>query len=266
MKIRSRQMGSRRCLTGFGFVTAAATAATAATAVMVGASLAQMAVAPIAAHAQTQETATPAGDLIITAGEGVVMATPDRAYVSISAESRSKLPKPAQQMNATAMTAVQDKLKAAGIPADAVRTTTIDLQPEFDYQDGKQTLRGYVARNTIDVRIDDIAKVGDIVDLAVGSGATSVSSIRFDLKNREAAEKKALEQAVTAARGRADALAQSASRSIDRIVRIEDQYDSNPPPRPMAAAFRMAAAQDSTPVAAGQMEIRARVSLTVRLK
>jgi uncharacterized protein len=230
--------------------------------VVAGAVLATM--MTMATRAQAQETSAQ-GDVIVTSGEGVVMAAPDRAFVSISAESRSRMPKEAQRLNAEAMSAVQQKLKAAGISAESVRTTAVDLQPEFDYQDGKQTLRGYVARNTIDVQIDDIARVGEIVDLAVGSGATSISGIRFDLKARDAAERRALQQAVAEARARADALAQSANRAIDRITRIEDQRESSPPPRPM---FRQAAmaADASTPVAPGQLEIRAHVTLTVRLR
>ncbi len=148
------------------------------------------------------------------------------------------------------MTAVQERLKAAGISGDAVRTISLDLQPEFDYNDGKQTLRGYVARNTIEVRVDEIGKVGEVVDAAVSSGATSVSNIRFDLKDRQAVQQKALAEAVTDARARADALAKAAGVTIQRIVRIEDQSEQHvPPPRPMAQ-FRMAAADAATtPVA-----------------
>lgn len=221
------------------------------------------------ARAQGTSGANQAADaqnVIVTNGEGMVTVAPDRAYVSISAESRAKQPKLAQQQNAQAMTAVQERLKAAGISGDAVRTITLDLQPEFDYNDGKQTLRGYVARNTIEVRVDDIGKVGEVVDAAVASGATSVSNIRFDLKDRQAVQQKALAEAVADARGRADALAKAAGVSINRIVRIEDQSEQYmPPPRPMAQ-FRMAAADAaSTPVAAGQLEIRARVVLTVKV-
>lgn len=227
-----------------------------------------LSLALVAPRAAAQEPPPPpaAGDVVVTSGEGLVLAAPDRAFVSISAESRAKMPKEAQQANANAMTAVQARLKAAGISAEAVRTIALDLQPEFDYANGKQTLRGYVARNTIEVRVDEIEKVGEIVDAAVGSGATSVSNIRFDLKNREATERKALAQAVADARGRAEALAQAATRGIDRILRIEDHSETGgPPPRPMMM-MRQAAADASTPVTPGQLEIRARVTLIVKLK
>jgi uncharacterized protein YggE len=220
------------------------------------------------AQAQEASSMQPPPDVIVTSGEGIVQATPDRAFVSIASEARAKLPKDAQQANAQAMSAVQAKLKAIGIGGDAIKTTAVDLQPEFDYQNGKQTLKGYVARNTTDVRVEPVERVGEIIDAAVGSGATSISGVRFDLKDRAGVEKKALHDAVADARGRAEALAQAAGRTIDRIIRIDDQgVRSAPPPRQYMMAMKSATdAISPTPVEAGQLEIRANVSLTVRLK
>ena len=47
-----------------------------------------------------------------------------------------------------------------------------------------RSLREYVARNTVEVRVDEIARAGEVLDAAVGSGATTVSGVRFDLKDR----------------------------------------------------------------------------------
>src|SRR5215203_6668646 len=105
---------------------------------------------------------------VIVTGEGRVKATPDQAWITIGAENRSKISKEAQQRNAEAMTAVQQKIAAFGVSKDAIRTTAIDLQMEFDYANGKQTPRGYVARNTIEVRVDDLTKLGDVLDAVVG--------------------------------------------------------------------------------------------------
>ena len=133
---------------------------------------------------------------VVVSGEGVVTAVPDQAWVRIGAESRSKVSKDAQSRNAEAMTAVQRKMTALGIPKDAVRTIAIDLQMEYDYANGRQTPRGYVARNTIEVRVDDFTKLGDVLDAAVGSGATNLHGLRFDVKRREALEREAMQLAV----------------------------------------------------------------------
>jgi hypothetical protein len=213
------------------------------------------------ASAQTPETPS-----IAVNGEGIVKVAPNQAWVRIGTESRSKVSKEAQQRNAEVMSAVQQKLSALGIAKDAVRTVGIDLQPEFDYRDGKQTLRGYVARNTIEVRIDEFAKVGDVLDAAVGSGATNVHDLRFDVKNREAVEQQALQRAVADGMAKANTIAGAANRGVDRILRIEETFVGGPQPVERAVMMRMSAADASTPVAAGEIEVRAQVRLTVAIK
>lgn len=205
--------------------------------------------------------------VVVTAGEGVVRKAPDRAWVTIAAESRAKTAQEAQRANADAMSAVTAKLKASGIPADAIQTTAYDLQPEFDYANGRQTLKGYVARNQVQVKVDALASLGDIIGAAVATGATNVSGIRFDLKERDAAEREALRLAVADARTRAEAAATGASMHVDRVLRVEEQRESQmPQPRPMMMSARAEASQSVVPIEAGQIEIRARVTLTAAIR
>jgi len=202
---------------------------------------------------------------VIVTGEGLVKATPDQAWINIGAENRSRISKDAQQRNAEAMTAVQQKIAAFGIPKDAIKTTAIDLQMEFDYANGKQTPRGYVARNTIEVRVDDLTKVGDVLDAVVNSGATMIHGLRFDVKERSQLEAAALQSAVKNAMAKATAVASGAGRVIDRVTKIEET--SSVEPRPMMREYAMSARADAqTPVAPGELEIRAHVRLTAAIK
>ena len=125
--------------------------------------------------------------------------------------------------------------------------------------------RGYVARNTIEVRVDAIDRVGEVLEMAVGSGATSVGGIRFDLKDRTRLEREALRLAVADARAKADAAAAGAGQAVARVVRIEEQGVLSRPPVPFMAA-REVAQSDAPPIAAGQMELRAQVTVTAELK
>jgi len=228
--------------------------------------LAMAMVLAVPSHAIAQQQSVSEAPVVVTSGEAIVKRAPDRAWVTISAESRAKTPQEAQKQNATAMSSVVEKLKGAGIPADAIQTTAIDLQPEFDYHDGKQTLRGYVARNSLEVRVDALPKLGEIIDMAVGSGATRIGGVRFDLKDRDAAEREALKLAVADARERADAAAAGAGMQVGRVVRIEEHRASPQPPRPMMAMRAEMAQDTTTPVAPGELEIKAAVTLTVELK
>jgi uncharacterized protein len=224
--------------------------------------------AVLTAGAQTTAP-QPQPPVIVTNGEGVVKQAPDRAWVTIAAESRARSAADAQKVNTDAMTAVIEKIKASGIPAEAIQTSGYNLQPEFDYVNGKQTLRGYVARNSVQVRVDTLAKTGDVIGAAVGVGATSVSGVRFDLKDRDAAERQALRLAVRDARARADAAASGGGVTIDRVIRIEEQREMGEIVRPMSMTMAMRgseAAQAAVPLEAGEIEIRSRVTLTVSIR
>jgi uncharacterized protein YggE len=167
------------------------------------------------------------------------------------------------------MASVQEKLTGAGIPKEAIRTLSYDLQLESDWVNGRQVPRGYVARNLIEARLDDIARVGEVIDLAVTTGANSVHGVRFDLKNREALERESLKRATADARLRAEAAAAGAGRAIDRVVRIEEPgRGPYPVPAPMAMSRAAMAADQKVdvPIVAGEIEIRTQVVITATLK
>ena len=222
------------------------------------------------APAFAQQQPRPESPVVVTTGEGVIETVPDRAWITITAESRAGNPREAQKRNADAMAPVLDKLKAAGVPADAIKTIGYDLQQEWDYVNNRRISRGYVARNTIDVRVDMIDRVGELLEIAVGSGATSVGGIRFDLKDRAKLERETLRMAVVEARARAEAAAAGAGMSIDRVQRIDAHPMGGPIPLPRVALMReqAASAADAAapPISAGQIEIRVQVTLTSVLK
>ena len=208
--------------------------------------------------------------VVVTTGEGVVQAVPDRAWITVTAESRASNPRDAQKRNADAMMPVQEKLRSAGVPADAIRTISYDLQQEFDFVNNRRVSRGYVARNAIEIRVDTIDRVAELLEIAVGSGATSVGGIRFDLKDRAKLEREALRMAVLEARRRAEAAATGAGMMVDRVMRIDAHPFGGPVPLPRMAMMReqAAAANDAAapPISAGQIEIRVQVTLTSVLR
>ena len=222
--------------------------------------------APASAQSAAQ-SAEPSSPAITTTGEGLVRRAPDRALVDISVEARARSPRDAQAQNAEVMSTVQQKLRAANLPKDAVRTTGYGVEPEFDFTNGRRTLRDYVARNAIEVRLDDLNRVGEIVDLATTAGATSIGDVRFELRDRQAAEREALANAVADARAKAETVAGAAGRPILTIWRIVEEGAPTPGPRPMMERMTIGPASVMpTPISAGDIEIRARVTLMALLK
>ncbi|MGE0592827.1 MAG: SIMPL domain-containing protein [Vicinamibacterales bacterium] len=208
----------------------------------------------------------PEGPLAVTTGESTILATPDRAFVSLAAETRANNPRDAQRRNTEAMQPVLDDLRKAGFTGDALRTTGYDVEPQWDFVDGRRVSRGFVARNSLEVRIDDVERVGEVLGLVVRAGATTINGIRFDLRDRAGVEREALRQAVADARRRAEAAADGAGMQVARVLRIDEQGVAAPPMPMRAFAAREAASADMPPVVAGPIEVRASVTLTVLLR
>ena len=214
------------------------------------------------AHAQP---GPPLGPVVVVRGEGEVRATPDLAFITLATEHRAQTSKEAQAQGAAAMASVQQRLLAAGVPKDAIRTLSYDLQPQFDFSSGRQVPRGFLARNVIEVR-SDVARVGELLELAIAAGGTTVQGVRFDVKARAELERQAITRAVADARARAAAAAEGAGGTVGAVVRIEE---GGIEVRPMEQAMyrtSAVAADAAPPIVAGETVIRARVTLTATLK
>jgi uncharacterized protein YggE len=116
--------------------------------------------------------------------------------------------------------------------------------------------------------VDAIDRVGELLEIAAGAGATALGGIRFDLKDQAKLEREALRLAVLDARAKADAAAAGAGRSVATIMRVEEQGVEVPPMpvRMMRQAAQANAVDVTPPISAGQMEIRARATVTAVLK
>jgi uncharacterized protein YggE len=228
------------------------------------------------ASAQAQVMSSVSEPAIVTHGQASVKRAPDRAWLTVSTEVREAKSGDARKKGADVMTAVQNALKATGLPADAIRTTAFSLTPEMLWTGGTAQVKGYVVHNEIEVRVDDLDKLSQVIDAANSpkNAALSVTGPRFDLKNREGAEQDVLRLAVENALARAQAIATGARRNLGQIIRIDEQNTGTdmPSPRPMlraTAAGRAggpAQAETQTPITPGAIEIHAEVTVTVGIR
>lgn len=212
-----------------------------------------------------QDPATPVPS-IVTNGEAVVRRPADQAFVVAAVESRARAPRDAQQQNAAVMSAVLQRLTAAGLAKDAIRTLGYSVQQDVDFVNGRRVPKEFVARNGLEVRVDAVERAGEIIDAAVQAGATSVDRVRFDVKDRAALEREALRLAVVDARARADAAAAGAGRTVDRVLRIDDTRQPEFRGPVMMAARTAVGDAGPTPIEPGVIEIHAAVVLTVAIK
>lgn len=204
---------------------------------------------------------------IVVSGTGRVAVVADVADLRLGVMLDRPTVEEARADAATAMTAVIGAVLAAGVDRRDVRTALLSVQPRYEYRDGKPPkLSGYDLANVVEIVVRDLARLGDVVDGALGAGATSMDSLTFRVADPTTAEREARVRAMAQARSRAEVLAESAGLSIDGVTGIVESV-AGAPPMPYPKAERMLAAADAaTPVEAGTMEIAVTATVTYRVR
>lgn len=142
--------------------------------------------------AQGGPTVVPIDPLIVTRATETVEVTPDRAMITVAVETKEKTAAGAGALNARVQTAVLDTLKKLGIAAAQLRTSGIQINPEYQYPpNGRPILVGYRASNSIRVEIRSLPLVGGVIDGALAKGATRVDGLSFFASDTELATREA---------------------------------------------------------------------------
>lgn len=180
-------------------------------------------------YAQTAQTTAPqtegvpTGKSILVKGEGVQQLKPDQVLLYLAVETEHANAAEAAAGNAETIKQLTEALIKAGVPEDRMETSGYSV-----YQDEKYGTSTTVFRvaNRLKVRYDEVEKVGDLIDLAIKSGATSVQGVEFGIRDSQAAYEKALAAALEDAKTKAQFIAQSAGLQGElRIVSISQSGD-----------------------------------------
>jgi len=196
-------------------------------------------------------------------GTGHIILNPDTADLRLGVSSTAKTVKEARSLGATSMTAVIASLKKVGIADKDIQTTTLSLQPTYDYSMNANPprLTGYQLSNAVAVTIRDLDKVGDAIDAALAAGATSLDGVSFRVADQTAAERQARQAAMTEAKAKAKSLADAAGVSIAGVVSISETVAPVPYPIYYGAAAGAPAKDVATPVQPGTTEITISVAV-----
>ena len=219
------------------------------------------ALAAPATAAEVQISATgPVVELTVTES---VEGEPDLVDVGAGVTTQAQTAVEAMRQNATAMTAVVDRIKALGIAERDIQTSGINLGAQYDYdqQSRRQIFRGYQASNRVSVKLRDVQATGGVLDALVAAGATDLSGPNWSIEDDSAARSQARVAAMETARAQALEYARLAGYSDIRLLEISESFTS-PQPVPYGRAVVAQAASADTPVQPGLVES----SVTVTVK
>lgn len=212
----------------------------------------------LAAHAQT--TCDLCDSILSVTGQGEVTAKPDQSTIHVQATSRGKTAGEAVSTNATQMQKLINALTATGILSKDIQTQNVSVYPVYkdkiNSQNATNNVIAYEASNSVVVTVKNVDDTGRIIDLISNTGDYLISGINFSLENNEDEKADALNEAISDARNKADAIASAARTKITGIKRIsaDNGYISG-------KSFDSGAAPASTPVQPGDLTVNANVSV-----
>lgn len=239
---------------------------TALTALAAASALAAAAPAAAQQHEMGARHAMLEGTALTVTSEARASAKPDLATVSAGVVTEGPTAEAALAANAQRMTAVMAALRRAGVAERDIQTSQLSVQPQMVYAENvPPRISGYQATSTVNVEVRAMNNVGKVVDAVVAQGSNQLQGVSFGLDDPDAALNGARTEALRRARARADLYASAANMRVYKIVAIAEGSDVRPPmPMPVMAMAR--AEGVSTPVAPGEVDLTATVTVTFELR
>ena len=198
--------------------------------------------------------------------EGVAHVVPDMATITLGVATDAPTAAAAQARDAQRMAMVIDALHRAALAGRDLQTSSLSLSPQYVYAEGQPPkLTGYRASNGVTVRVRDLSRLATVVDAVAQAGADEVSGVAFALQDPQGAEDAARRDAVRKLQAQAQLYAGATGLRLQRLVTLAETGGYSPqPPRPMMA-MSMRAKEVSTPVEAGELDVRVQVRATYEL-
>lgn len=165
---------------------------------------------------------------ITVQGEGRVSGTPDVLSVMLGIEVREPEVATALRRSNEQASAVVDLLKGQGIKESDIKTADLSTYPETT-PDGAKVI-GYIANNTLTVRIRKIDRAGEIIDAVAQATGDSlrVNSINFSIDDPEKLMEKGRKRAMDSARVQATQFAKAAGMKLGEVRSMTNASPESP--------------------------------------
>lgn len=212
--------------------------------------------------------------VVVVTGESRKEADPDRAFISLGVQAAAQEASDAQQQVNNVIDEVLKDVRKLDVAGIQFETSSLSVYPQYEQRNPRMPrggneapkIVGYRARNTLTVRMDDITRVGDVIDAAIGAGANEVTSLSFGLRDETGAQADALKDAVTKARRKAEAIAQAMNARLGDVVEVREAGTHQPVPYRAEMGMAMRADADtSAAIEPGKVDVRASVTITYKL-
>ncbi|MCA0928684.1 SIMPL domain-containing protein [Ruegeria profundi] len=194
---------------------------------------------------------------------GIVQAAPDMATITVGVTNEDPQASNAMQATSDAVSLILKRLEDMGLEARDVQTRDLSLSPVWSGRNtstgNRPEISGFVASNTVQVRVRDLAQLGTIMDGVIEDGANDFRGLTFGVQDPTPLQAEARAKAVAEAMAKAEQLAQAANVSLGPVQQISEQV-GGVRPAPMMRAMDVSEA-GGVPVASGEISVSVNVSM-----
>jgi len=156
--------------------------------------------------------------------------------------------------------------RVLGAAAD-IKTINYTLSPEYQYRPtgGKASVSSYTALNVVRVTLDDLDKVGSVIDAATQAGANHIESVRYSVRDPQALHSQAVREAALQAKANAEALASALNLRIVRTLTVEETGEPAGSPDTAFTDPRDPGSPAPPPIQSSSFVVSATVQLTMEV-
>ncbi len=195
---------------------------------------------------------------ITEVGTGTVQVSPDTAVVQLGVMSTAPTAAGAITHNDTLMAQVEKAIEGLGVPASDLETVNYNLYPQYGGGKSPAAITGYNASDTLQVTVTDLKLVGQVLSVAVASGANSVQNVQYEVLNQNRALVQAEAEAIAQAKVQAIAAASAMGRSLGAMLSVTEEVPSAQGPFPYNAQTNFA---PTAPVLPGSQPVSVTVTV-----
>lgn len=159
---------------------------------------------------------------------GTVYVKPDLAISNFSVVTEGKTVAEALGENTKKMNAVIDAVKKLGVEEKDLKTTNFNISPHYEWPTpipfsesvsvDKRTLVGYDVNQSLEIKIRNLEKVGEIIQAATAAGANAAGDLQFTVENQDAVKEQARLEAINKAKTKAQNLAKQLGVGLGRVL------------------------------------------------
>jgi hypothetical protein len=205
--------------------------------------------------------------------EGEVLARPDRAILNFSVENQAAEAKEAAAANARGTEQFLGAMKPVLKPEEKLKTLSYQVVPihkQVEKGQGRdkvvsQEVAGYRVAHRFLVELNDLTRIGAIIDAALKHGATRVGGPYYEHSRQEELQRQAAVLALQRARSLAEALAKEAGLKVKGLRKVATGHTIRPLKTAPLRAAAMTAPEPETIIEVGEEKFQARLTATFDL-